>query len=183
MIEVFGKNDQEDRLAPKRGAQPRGRTCKPARLNAMPTACRVIPYLVAICCRVFPATYSRYAVATQAVIRGAEGAGSCCSTSRPLLFWDRAEDIGPKLMSRNKKGLLDEQHELGRHWATASNPLTDEWGGGTNGLSQSCLAASFEYSFTDRVHVHASRVALLFPIRNSIATSFGAVPLIALRHG
>ncbi len=183
MIEEFGKNDQEDRLAPKRGAQPRGRTCRPARLNAMPTAWRVIPYWVAICCRVLPATYSRYAVATQAVIRGAEGAGSCCSTTHPLLLGGRSEDVGAEVMAGHPERSLNEQRELGRDRTPARNPLADELRGSANGLRQSGLATGVVYCFLDWGRVHVARVALLFRRRNSIATSFFRRALVALLYG
>lgn len=79
MREISEICGQSDRLAPNRGAQPRGRTCRPARLNAMPTAWRVTPYSSAICWRVLPSWYCRYATATHAVIRGDDLAGSCWS--------------------------------------------------------------------------------------------------------
>lgn len=79
MREISEICGQSDRLAPNRGAQPRGLTCRPARLNAMPTAWRVTPYSSAICWRVLPSWYCRYATAMHAVIRGDDLAGSCWS--------------------------------------------------------------------------------------------------------
>jgi hypothetical protein len=95
----------------------------------------------------------------------------------------RAKNVGAQLMPGDPERALDEKCELRRDRTTACNPLTDELRGSADGLCQSRLAAGFVYCFLDWGHVHAARVALLFVVRNSTATSFYGAPLLALLYG
>jgi hypothetical protein len=86
-------------------------------------------------------------------------------------------------MAGDPERSLNEQRELGRDRTPARNPLADELRGSANGLRQSGLATGVVYCFLDWVRVHVARVAVLFRLRNSIATSFFRRPLVALLYG